>query len=118
MKFKTTEKAMKEGCFCQSVPYCCLQDLLSVTDPIAYTCGVYGWNANIYTNGNLAIVTGYRSFGKNYIAKNELVQFNSKARKIDSNEKLSYYEKKRKKEVLLNKFWQLFRSRVMEGIER
>lgn len=64
MKFRTTRKAVKEN-FAKviSVGYCTLQKLLIYETPIAYTCGVYGWNADIYAFGNVAIVTGYRPFG-------------------------------------------------------
>lgn len=117
MQFKTTEKAMKEGCYCQSVPYCDLQNLLSVTEPIAYTSGKYGWNADIYMNGNLAIVTGYRPFGKYYITRDEIRNFNQTAHDVDKDKVLSWEEKKKAKETLLDEFWQLFRQRVMEGVE-
>jgi hypothetical protein len=65
MKFKTTRKAVEEN-FAKviSVGYCSLQKLLTYETPIAYTRGVYGWNADIYTFGNVAIVTGYRPFGE------------------------------------------------------
>lgn len=115
MKFRTTEKAMKEGCYCQSVPYCDLQNLLSVTDPIAYTCGVYGWYADIYTNGNLAIVTGYKPFGKKYISDEEIRYFEKESNDIDLHTNLNWKQRRKRKEALLNKFWQLFRKRVMEG---
>lgn len=64
MKFRTTRKAVKENFYkVISVGYCALQNLLTYETPIAYTCGVYGWNADIYAFGNVAIVTGYRPFG-------------------------------------------------------
>lgn len=43
--------------------YCNLQHLLQYENPIAYTAGIYGWNADIYTVNNIAICTGYRPFG-------------------------------------------------------
>ena len=49
---------------CFSVGYCDLQTLLGVANPQFYTAGVYGWNADIYIFGNIAIVTGYRPFCK------------------------------------------------------
>lgn len=48
-----------------SVGYCNLQNLLTYAMPIAYTKGVYGWNADVYAFGDVAIVTGYRPFGDN-----------------------------------------------------
>lgn len=65
MKFKTTKKAiMNNYRYILNVGYCDLQHLLKYKSPIAYTCGVYGWNADIYqVNSNFAICTGYRPFG-------------------------------------------------------
>lgn len=64
MKFKTTKKAiMANYGTVIEVDYCELQYLLKYKSPIAYTAGVYGWNADIYEFGGIAIVTGYRPFG-------------------------------------------------------
>lgn len=64
MKIKTTRKEVKEYFTTViSVGYCALQRLLAYETPIAYTCGLYGWNADVYAFGNVAIVTGYRPFG-------------------------------------------------------
>lgn len=64
MKFKTTQKEIKAdyGSVIK-IGYCDLQYLLKYESPIAYTSGVYGWNADIYDFGGVAIVTGYRPFG-------------------------------------------------------
>ena len=36
-------------------------------NPDYYTCGVYGWNSDIYkVNYSIALVYGYRLFGKEY----------------------------------------------------
>ena len=65
MKFKTTEKAIRENytnIIC--IGYCDLQTVLNYKTPIAYTCGVYGWNADVYEiNNNTVICTGYRPIG-------------------------------------------------------
>lgn len=64
MKFKTTKKNIVANYDkVIKVGYCDLQNLLKYESPIAYTAGVYGWNADIYDFGDVAIVTGYRSFG-------------------------------------------------------
>ena len=48
-----------------SAPYCALQHVFAGVEPVAYTAGKYGWNADIYDmGGGLAIVTGYRPFGE------------------------------------------------------
>lgn len=63
MKFKTTRKAVLAGyknVIC--VDYCELSNALN--NPVAYTCGVCGWNADIYEiDDRTAIVSGYRPFG-------------------------------------------------------
>ena len=64
MKYKTTKKAVMDGyskVIC--LGYCSIQNLLWHKSPVAYTCGTYGWNADIYDFGNIAICTGYRPFG-------------------------------------------------------
>jgi hypothetical protein len=61
MKYKTTAKALREGYYTIiSVGYCDLQGLLSHISPIAYSCGVYGWNFDVYDIDGIAIATGYR----------------------------------------------------------
>lgn len=45
------------------VGYCQLETLLSNIEPYAYTCGVYGWNSDVYSLGNVAISMGYRPCG-------------------------------------------------------
>lgn len=81
MKFKTTAKRVRDGYRCFSVGYCDLQNLLRYQNPVAYTCGIYGWNADVYSFGNIAIVTGYRPFGASI--KNGIIrEYEDKARKI------------------------------------
>lgn len=43
--------------------------------PYYYTCGVYGWNADVYVlDYNTVIVSGYRPFGHEHISLKQLVQ--------------------------------------------
>lgn len=64
MKFQTTRKRIMENTpTVISVGYCDLQELLSYEEPVAYTAGRDGWNADVYNFGYAAIVTGYRPFG-------------------------------------------------------
>jgi hypothetical protein len=62
MKYKTTNKQLKEGYKnIITIGYCEAQNLLQYSEPIAYTCGIYGWNADVYQiDYKTAIVTGYR----------------------------------------------------------
>lgn len=65
MKYKTTKKDVMERMWTFYCGYCEYQDILDYLEENAYTCGVYGWNADIYEmRDNMAIVTGYRPFGE------------------------------------------------------
>jgi hypothetical protein len=66
MKYVTTKSAIvsQYGDRIISVPYCALQSLLRYTEATAYTSGVNGWNCDIYDVNGVALVTGYRPFGK------------------------------------------------------
>lgn len=68
-----------------SIGYCGAQYLLSGLNREGWTCGAYGWNADIFEiNRTTAIVTGYRPFGN-----------------IDNKYKyLQEYEKKSRKNIL------------------
>lgn len=82
MKFKTTRKAVKENSgIILKVGYYDLQSLLYFRDADAYTCGVYGWNSDVYDFGKVVIVTGYRPFG-NYSNYDLVREYDEKAYKI------------------------------------
>lgn len=66
MKTKTTKKAIyanysKERCF--SFGYCDIYYISRLFDNMLYTCGVYGWNADILQFNKFCLCTGYRPFG-------------------------------------------------------
>lgn len=59
-KANVTRKWVRDNYYCCSVGYCDLQNLLHYQSASYYTCGVYGWNFDVYTFGDYAITTGYR----------------------------------------------------------
>ena len=62
MKVKTTRKAIVNGSYnVKCAGYCDLSHLLNNHSPIAYTCGVYGWNFDVYEVYGVTICTGYRN---------------------------------------------------------
>lgn len=65
MKTKVSRNTIKNSFKnCIEVGYCDLQHLLTYRNANFYTCGVYGWNADIYViNADTCLVTGYRTFG-------------------------------------------------------
>lgn len=83
MKFKTTKKAIKENYSdIIEIGYADLQYLLNFKTPMAYTCGVYGWNADVYDIDGVAIVTGYRPFGNIKPDYEVIRQYNEKAKEL------------------------------------
>lgn len=83
MKFKSTKRdIMANYPKMIKIGYCDLQFLLKYESPIAYTAGVYGWNADIYDFGGVAIVTGYRPFGNIYPDWEIVQKYEEEARKI------------------------------------
>lgn len=90
MKFKTTKKEVMRGYHkVIGVSYCRLQYLLYYKKPVAYTCGVYGWNADIYeVEPGIAICTGYRAFGDVKVDYELMREYDEKAEKIICNSKI------------------------------
>lgn len=61
MKLKTTAIEIKQNSHrIATIGYCEAQHLLKYKSPFAYTCGVYGWNADYYMVDGVTIATGYR----------------------------------------------------------
>ena len=107
MKFKTTQKAIKKGynkILC--IGYCNLQYLLYYKNPVAYTSGVYGWNADIYDiGGGIAICTGYKPFGNIRADYNLQKEYDDKAQQIVLNwDKYEHNEKLKLLDELLKEF--------------
>lgn len=83
MKFRTTQKEIKNNYSkIVEIGYCDLQYLLRYFDPVAYTCGVYGWNADIYIIDNIVICTGYRPFGNIRPNWQIIEKYNNMGRKL------------------------------------
>ena len=105
MKYKTTVKALRAGaCNLRSAGYCDLQYLLTNHNPVAYTCGVYGWNFDVYEVYGLTICTGYRGMPGERLEG--IAEAEKKASKILSleNKAMTYDEKREAVENLLHEF--------------
>lgn len=103
MKYRTTRKAIVQS----SANIVCagydeLQHLLRYTAPVAYTCGVYGWNFDVYKVHGVTICTGYRNM-PGRMAKN-ISLYEERARKIVQSKVLADREKKVLIEETLLKF--------------
>ena len=77
-----------------------LGHLLRLETPTYYTCGVYGWNADIYTIGDKAIITGCRG-PKRTVDRNITKKYNELAREINDSD---YQVKKEKLQLLIDEF--------------
>lgn len=106
MKFKTTEKAIKQNYYIVvKVGYCDLQHLFQYRSPIAYTCGTYGWKADFYElKPNLIVSTGYAPIGKKYISNDRIREYEKKAEKIVYDWNMKYEDRVHKLDVLIDQF--------------
>lgn len=109
MKFKTTKKAVTNGYYkIIGLGYCSIQSMLYYKNPIAYTCGIYGWNCDIYEIKGIAIMTGYRGMTtKNMKNPNYelLKEYEQKAADIiDYTNKIEYDKKRELMDELLIEF--------------
>ena len=102
MKYITTQKAVKENYYTIQVNYCALQHLLQYEQPEAYTCGTYGWNADVYGFDSVAIVTGYRPFGHK-VKWETVCQFENMAKQI-IRDLHTYEERKEALRKLISEF--------------
>ena len=103
MKFKTTRKAIVNGSSnIVYAGYCDLSTLLRNHSPIAYTCGVYGWNFDVYEIDGLTICTGYR--GMPGRRANNIIEYEAKARLIMGEYSEPYEERTAAVEELLHEW--------------
>ena len=73
MKVKVTKKqVMSSYSNILKLSYCELQRLLNRFSPQYYTCGINGWNADIYIIDGMCIVTGYYPFGGEFPSSAEI----------------------------------------------
>lgn len=103
MKFRTTRKqVVAQSPRIVSAGYCSLSTLLSVTDPTAYTSGIYGWNFDVYKVDGLTICTGYRNMPGR--TANNIRAYEEKARDIMSDYARDYDERRAAVTALLHEF--------------
>lgn len=80
-----------------------LHNLLSFRKPYAYTAGVYGWNADIYSYASTALTVGYRPIGGK-VNPAIYKPFETMAGLVIADKTLSLDEKREKVNNLLDKF--------------
>lgn len=106
MKIKTTRKEIVNTTpakYLKKAGYCSMQYLLSGKTPIAYTCGVYGWNFDAYAVGSYTICTGYRNMPGEQVADYETIRaYETAAERVYNDYKRPYDERIEKINTLLN----------------
>jgi hypothetical protein len=108
MKYRTTQKAVKEGYTNKiCVGYCALQTLLAYERETAYTTRREGWGADIYEiTPNTAIITGYAPFGNIRPGYEICKKYETAAEKIKDDYSIPYETRKEKLHSLLMEFIQ------------
>ena len=105
MSFKTTRKSIVNSTASKdllSVGYCGLATLLQNHSPIAYTCGVYGWNFDVYNVYGKTICTGYRNMpGRK---ANNIGEYEKRAEAIRNDWNKPYEKRLEEVEALLKEF--------------
>lgn len=105
MKIKTTAKAIRECWGTKlAIDYCGAQFLLSNHAPVAYTCGVYGWNFDVYNVNSVIICTGYRGMVGKHVDYALLREYENRARAISESRTMPYEERRDAIEALLMEF--------------
>ena len=107
MKEKTKMKSIKQFYGVRiPVGYCDLYYLLWGRSPNYYTCGVYGWNNDIYVVAlNTVIVTGYRNLQGNVKYNHDIIEnYNNRAKNIVENNNISFDSKMDQLDKLLDQF--------------
>ena len=100
MKFKTTQKAIKNG-YDVVIPigYCAMYNLLRYREPVAYTTRIEGWGSDVYeVNGayRVAISTGYAPFGTLNLTREQyqlIKDYETKARSINEDHEMRYEQR-------------------------
>lgn len=93
MKYKTTAKELRnEARYIRTVKagYCDLQTLLRDESPVAYTCGVYGWNFDVYYVNGINICTGYRGMVGD--RANKIGEYEERARELEKKYTFAQYD--------------------------
>ena len=108
-KIKATKKQMKDNYYIIGIPYCKAQYLLTYQHPVAYSSGVYGWSCDYYDVNNVVISTGYGYIDSKRTAYDYdvLVEYDKKAYDIIGDYDLTFEDRMKQVNALLNEFVEL-----------
>lgn len=116
-KVRVTQKHLKNVINPNHLICCNLPTLLNHLNPDYYTCGVYGWNADIYVLDRLVIVTGYRPFGKRIDYKLAR-KYEEKAKQILNSRHLYTTAEQENIKNQLNELIAQFENEVLESVRK
>lgn len=115
MKFKTTQKAIKNNHVAVvKVGYNRLYFLLRYQEPAAYTTRSKGWASDVYCFGNVAISTGYSPFGNVELSAEEIHNWNERAAAL-LDEPMGSDEMEKKTNAILNEFLSTISKMIEKG---
>ena len=105
-KLRATKKDINNAFYYLiEIGYADIQYLTMFKMPAYYTCGINGWNSDVYiVNNNTAIVTGYKPFGNIHPDYEIIKKYNGKAEKIYKNWDIDQKTKEKKINKLFDKF--------------
>lgn len=95
MKYKTTDREQRaNNSLIISFSYCSIQNIERFLKANSYTCGLYGWKADLYEFEGFTLSTGYSPLKwiyckdkanlKRYdFIKKEILKFEEKIKKVD-----------------------------------
>lgn len=88
MSLELKAKQVKENYYVFSLGYCDAPHILKKSNKLGYTCGVYGWNSDVFTFNDVAVSTGYRPFHnvtdkQNEEGKKIIMKYEKKAKKAE-----------------------------------
>ena len=86
-----TNKALKDAKTLYA-PYCALQAIEGFLPRIGYTAGIYGWNADVYSVGDVLIVTGYRPAGRYEITSDDYSELIAAKDAVDVSSDTPHYD--------------------------
>lgn len=99
IKQKVTSKFVKDVFGVQNiinVRYCKIDKWLHRLSPMFYTCGIYGWNYDVYNLSGFAICQGYRNIPGTRATDQQIDEIKARLETLDKKEHLLTYDEMNK----------------------
>lgn len=99
IKQRVTNKFVKEIYGTKNIVnirYCYIDKWLHRLSPMFYTCGIYGWNYDVYNLGGFAICQGYRNIPGIRATDEQLNAIKARLEALDKKDHLLTYDEMNK----------------------